>query len=424
MSASCLLLGVLGARAALGESGHLRGTTPDSHRSTHEFETPGAPMVASEWSAVYTGASYAQAEVRFDFNMSGQRFRISSNRSGSSGHPLYPQAPWFVFDYFFMNTGDSRTFNLTLYPGRLEGMCYPNDLDWKESVKVYGFGWLKAAQLKGNRTVAGEQCMLWTREEPSRYTWSACIGTNGIPRFFSINADAAEVGSSMARQYSMEMTIKSFRLGSESNQDLATSQACMAWPTAKCDNNEVKQERMYRMTNYVLPTPSDQNCNDRNAAVLMTCNNPQYLGKYVAVYDISMSTSYTQYAMCNWIRNIGEYSCLGNMPTERGVGVLFNSGKTLRKGRLGSCSNSDISRARGKWFSTPEQGLCQESQQLGSSGCTWKVSSMRKVNVSCLLNGFAPRCASLNDTGSTFMELEQAGKAFDLALNSCPSENM
>merc|ERR1711988_1049567 len=75
--------------------------------------------------------------------MSARRFRIFSNRSSSSGHPLYPEAPWFVFDYFFMDTGGSRTFNLTHYPGRLEGICYPNEFDWAASVEIYGFGWLR-----------------------------------------------------------------------------------------------------------------------------------------------------------------------------------------------------------------------------------------------------------------------------------------
>jgi len=177
------------------------------------------------------------------------------------------------------------------------------------------------------------------------------------------------------------------------------------------------------MTNYVLPTPADQNCNDRNAAILMTCNNPSYLGKYLAIYDVIMSTSYAQYAMCNWVKNTGDYSCIGNMPNERGVGRLFNPGHALYQGSPGLCSDSDISRARGKWFSTPEQGLCQEGHQVGAS-CTWKVKSSRKVNVSCMLNGFASRCASLNATGNKIIELEQAGEAFDLALSNCPSESM
>merc|ERR1711879_71523 len=106
-----------------------------------------------------------------------------------------------------------------------------------------------------------------------------------------------------------------------------------------------KTSTFYRDTSYVTPTPAGQNGGDL-AGQSMTAM--MYSSKYIAVYSVTHNTSYSQYAMCNYISNGNKgNSCIGGGKTIGRIAVFRQcNGKPL----CGQCTPND---EEGSWISFP-----------------------------------------------------------------------
>lgn len=145
---------------------------------------------------------------------------------------------------------------------------------------------------------------------------------------------------------------------------------------------------IYRLTGYPLSTPADQNSNDLHALLSPAtwCTGAPWAssGKLVG-YSMSMSSDFAQFAMCDFIKSTGEYSCKGNLPDERSVGRCYAGKTCLRPGMCGQCGTyPQAEKMMGEWYSFPKAGMCN-NVPVGTHGCTWKVNSVQVKDVSCII---------------------------------------
>jgi len=362
--------------------------------------TAAAPNVAPLWSARFSGVNFDAAIVDVHFDMPSQRFRFLSNIT-QDGKPMQE------LDFLFRNRAP-YALNLTVaarqVPSLSGSMCFPNAMSWEDSVVFFGFGWLKNASWMKNRTVNNEPCEVWSLSWPKRGNWSACIGLDGVPRAFDTIMDSKQIGSSLSEYYNMiGMTAEKIAIGPPPNMTFAATSSCASWPPAHCPNQGVKTMKIYRLTGFPLSTPADQNCNDLHATLSKAtwCTGAPWASSSTLVgYDMSMSTEFAQFAMCDYVVNSNGYNCKGNPVGERNVGRTYTGKTCIRPGQCGQCSTIPVvENAIGEWYSFPKAGMCNHNETIGMRGCTWKVTGLQVKNVSCILErtGIKQKCNNISN---------------------------
>lgn len=354
-------------------------TLPKKHLTTRP------PIVAPSWAAnalqTYGGAGLSDGKGKYSYDRTNERFRISTCARQTLFHSAGDE---MCTDQLTKNVSQGPlAYNSNQTVGKGDAaVCKAFPSPYYDP-----FGWLAVAHFAGTSVVGFETCDLWafaTTYSGMNLSFSACIGSDGVPRQFNQSNGMAYKAASF-----QGLTLWNVTVGPLRDEEFAPSEVCAeTFPMPPCPHTATKSFSVYRVHSDREPESlENRDTGDALGDMAFFCSLASLdETQLVTKWAVQANSSWGQYAYC--LYQGGKNMCYGST----GKHVGRESALGLEGAAQGQCSANSVV---GSWFAFPSEGHCPEGVPIGAGGCTWTATVARTVSARCIVRdrGLADSCA-------------------------------
>merc|ERR1712203_1242607 len=221
------------------------------------------------------------------------------------------------------------------------------------------------------------------------------------------------------------MTFHDIRIGSSSGASDIEAISCPPVSPRACAQGPVATFQVLRASNGEPWGHIDDRDTFDWAGLGVTLGAPGHWSfmnkKYLEIADVEANTTYGPWRDCNWDPVHKVEKCSATTPDLARLVARSSAeqltGPTNAPGQCGS--NDEV----GSWLVFPHEGECRDSEDVGQSGCTWKLRGVKVIAMDCI---YAKKDAFIKRWEQDWQKAPFPGviRFVKAAVEACPDARM